>query len=82
MEITVKRRTWFIGFLMPIHLKFNGKEVASLIEIQDEVVSIPREEGYLKYSHFLDRSAGVNVKDGDVVIIKDTNLNKIMNIIF
>ena len=82
MKITVKRRTWFLEILTPVHLNFNGKEVASLVGRQDEVIQIPKEEGYLKYNRFLDRSAGVHVKAGDVVKIKETALNKIVNILF
>lgn len=27
MEIIVKKRTWFLGWLMPINIKFNGKTI-------------------------------------------------------
>lgn len=82
MEITVKRRTWFIGLLMPLKLNFNGKDVASIIVFEEKVIPLTEKEGYLKYRQPLDRSSGIHVKDGDVIKIEETNLSKLLNILF
>lgn len=82
MEITVKRRTWLLRILMPLKLEFNGEEVAKINAFQSKTIQIPQEAGRLKYSQPLDRSHQIYVKDGDTVIIKETLLNKVANIIF
>lgn len=82
MEITVKRRTWFLGIFMPVSLEFNGKKVATLTGTQKKGIPISATEGRLKYIQPFDRSDQINVKDGDVIILKETVLNKIVNIFF
>lgn len=82
MKITIRRRTWFIGIIMPVKIYFNGERLTSILGAQEKVVRIPSAEGYLKYSQPLDRSMGIHVKEGDIVAIKETRLNKIANILF
>ncbi|MFC3418732.1 hypothetical protein ACFOLA_04480 [Salinicoccus hispanicus] len=82
MEITVKRRTWFLGILMPLKLAFNGEKITNIHAFQDKTIQIPEEAGRLKYSQPFDLSDQIYVKDGDTVIIKETSLNKIANIVF
>ncbi|GAB3058812.1 hypothetical protein ACFOU0_04455 [Salinicoccus sesuvii] len=82
MEITVKRRTWWLGILMPLKLEFNGEVVAKIHAFENKTIQIPQEAGRLKYSQPLDHSHQIYIKDGDTVIIKETLLNKIGNIIF
>ena len=82
MEIIVKRRTWFLGWLMPISIKFNGKTIGSVGGYQTKNMEIPEETGTLTYDQPLDRTDRIEVKDGDVVLVKETILNKIFNIVF
>ena len=82
MEIIVKRRTWFLGWLMPISIKFNGKTIGSVGGYQTKTMEIPEDSGTLTYEQPLDRTDRIEVKDGDVVLVKETILNKIFNIVF
>ena len=82
MEIIVKRRTWFLGWLMPISIKFNGKTIESVGGYQTKTMEIPEDSGTLTYEQPLDRTDRIEVKDGDVVLVKETILNKIFNIVF
>ena len=82
MEIIVKRRTWFLGWLMPINIEFNGKTIGSVGGYQTKTMEIPEEKGALTYEQPLDRTDRIEVKDGDVVLVKETIINKIFNIVF
>ena len=82
MEITVKRRTWLLGILMSVSLKFNGETVASLSGFQEKTISIHEPEGQLEYVQPMDRSHQVRVKDGDIITLEETPLNKTLNILF
>ncbi|CAM4339663.1 hypothetical protein [Jeotgalicoccus halotolerans] len=82
MEIIVKRRTWFLGWLMPISIKFNGKTIGSVGGYQTKTMEIPEDSGTLTYEQPLDRTDRIEVKDGDVVLVKETIINKIFNIVF
>lgn len=82
MEIIVKRRTWFLGWLMPISIKFNGKTIGSVGGHQTKTMEIPEEMGTLTYDQPLDPTDLIEVKDGDVVLVKETIINKIFNIVF
>lgn len=67
---------------MPISIKFNGKTIGSVGGYQTKTMEIPEETGTLTYDQPLDRTDRIEVKDGDVVLVKETILNKILNIIF
>jgi hypothetical protein len=82
MEITIKRRTWFLGGGMPISIKFNCKTIGSVGGYQTKILEIPEAEGELTYNQPLDRTDRIEVEDGDVVLIKETKLSKIFNIGF
>lgn len=80
MEITVKRRTWFLGCLMPIDINFNRKTIGSVGGFHTRTMEIPEESGTLTYNQPLDRTDRIEVKAGDVVLVKETALSKILNI--
>ena len=80
MEITVKRRTWFLGWLIPLSIKFNRKTIGSVGGFHTKTMEIPEESGTLTYNQPLDKTDRIGVKDGDVVLIKETMLSKIVNI--
>src|SRR5699024_10400227 len=82
MEIIVKRRTWFLGWLMPISIEFNSETIGSVGGYQTKTMEIPEDSGTLTYEQPLDRTDRIEVKDGDVVLVKETILNKIFNIVF
>ena len=70
MEIIVKRRTWFLGWLMPISIEFNSETIGSVGGYQTKTMEIPEEKGTLTYDQPLDRTDRIEVKDGDVVLVK------------
>lgn len=82
MEITVKRRTWLQGALMPVSLKINGKTVTTLYINQEKTIELPTETARLKYTQPLDRSHQIQVRNGDTVALKETKFGMIINIIF
>lgn len=82
MEITVKRRTWFLAWLMPISIKFNNETIGSVGGFHTRTMKIPEESGTLTYEQPLDKADRIEVKDGDVVFIKETVLSKLLNIFF
>lgn len=82
MEITVKRKTWPLGGLMPVSLNINGKTVTSLYFNQEKTIALPTETARLKYTQPLDRSHQIEVENGDTVALKETKLGMISNIIF
>lgn len=82
MEITVKRKTWLQGALMPVSLKVNGKTVTSLYINQEKTIELPAETARLKYTQPLDRSHQIQVTNGDTVALKETKFGIIINIIF
>lgn len=45
-------------------------------------MEIPGESGTLTYDQPLDRTDGIEVKDGDLILVKETVLSKIVNIVF
>lgn len=81
MEITVKRRTWFLGWLIPLSIKFNRKTIGSVGGFHTRTIEIPEEAGILTYEQPLDRTDRLQVKNGDVVLVKETVLSKILNIL-
>lgn len=82
MKITVKRRTWLQGALMPVSLKVNGKTVTSLYINQEKTIELPTETVRLKYTQPLDRSHQIQVRSGDTVALKETKFGMITNVIF
>ena len=82
MEITVKRRTWLLGWLMPIDIKFNRKTIGSVGGNQTKSLEISEETGTLTYDVPLIRTDKIQVEADDVILIKETVLGKILNIIF
>src|SRR5699024_2582126 len=82
MEITVKRRTWFLGWLLPISIKCHSKIVGSVGGFHTRTMDIPEESGMLTYYQPLDRTDRIEVKDGDLVLVKDTVISQILNIVF
>lgn len=82
MIITVKRKTWYLGFLASLTLYFCNKYLGKISNFEEKVMEIPTEKGVLKYKSFLEKGNQVNVENGDYIIIKDTLINKFTNIIF
>lgn len=82
MKITVKRKTWFLGFLASLTLYFGKKYLGKISNFEEKVIEIPEEKGVLKYKIFLGKGNQVNIENGDYIIIKDTLINKFTNIIF
>lgn len=82
MEIIVKRRTWFLGWLLPISIKFNSEIIGSVGGFHTRTMDIPEESGTLTYYQPLDRTDRIEVKDGDLVLVKETVISQILNIVF
>ncbi len=82
MKITVKRKTWFLGRMMPITLYFHNKDIGKVSASEEKEMKIPVENGILKYKIFLEKGNQINVENGDYIILKDTLMNKIANFIF
>lgn len=82
MKITVKRRTWFLGWLMPISIKFNGETIGSVGGYHTKEFDIPRESGILTYEQPLDKTDRVRVEEGDTIYVRETVLSKVGNVLF
>lgn len=82
MEIHAKRRTRYLGWGGPVEMKLNGEHLGEVQGKMTHTFSIPESYGTLSYHQSFDRSHKINVKDGDTVIIKETILNKLVNIVF
>ena len=82
MEITVKRRTWLQGAMMPVNLKLNGKIVSSLYINQEKSIPVTEGTSQLEYTQPLDRSHQIQVRPGDTVILKETKFGMISNLFF
>ena len=82
MEIYVKRRTWYLGWLSALKLKFNGVKIGTIQGKTTHTFSISESTGTLSYHALFDRSRKISIKDGDTVLIKETILSKMINILF
>lgn len=82
MEIYVKRRTLYLGWLGSLELKFNGERIRSIQGKTTHNYSIPESKDILSYLSLFDRSRKINIKDGDTIVIKETILSKMINILF
>lgn len=82
MKITVKRKTWFLGRMIPVTLYFHNMEIGKVSASEEKEMKIPAKEGILKYKRFLEKGNQISVENGDYIILKDTLMNKIVNIIF
>lgn len=67
---------------MPISIKFNERIIGSIDGCQTKTMEITEKTGTLTYEQPLDRTDQIEVKDGDVVALKETTLNKTLNIFF
>lgn len=56
MEIYVKRRAWYLGWLGSLELKFNGVRIGSIQGKSSHTYSIPEETGILSYHSLFDRT--------------------------
>lgn len=81
-KITVKRKTWILGRVIPITLYFNNNEIGKISASEEKELIIPGGEGVLKYKLFLEKENQITAEDGDYILLKDTVSNKIANIIF
>lgn len=82
MEVYVKRRTLYLGWLGSLELKFNGERIMSIQGKTTHNYSIPESNDILSYLSLFDRSRKINIKDGDTIVIKETILSKMINILF
>lgn len=49
MKITVKRKTWFLGRMMPITLYFHNKDIGKVSASEEKEMKIPIEKGIFKF---------------------------------
>lgn len=82
MKITVKRKTGFLGMVVPINLYFNDEYIGKISDFEEREIEILGTEGILKYKKFLEKGNEIGVENEDYIIMKDTLTNKVSNIIF
>lgn len=76
MSITIKRNTGWIGMGTNIQIKLNGKKVAKVGENTQIEVELPEDKACLKIKHVGVKSNEIEVKEGDVIEIKQTKWYK------
>lgn len=81
MEIYVKRRTWYLGWLGSLELKFNGERIGAIQGRSTHTYSIPKSTGILSYHGLFDRSRKISIKEGETIVIYETPLSKLMNMV-
>lgn len=72
MNVTIKRKTGWLGLVSRIIIKVNGKKVAKIRSSQEVNLNLQNDSAYLTVTQFGSKSNEIEITDGDTVEITST----------
>lgn len=72
MNVTIKRKTGWLGLISRILIKVNGKTIAKIRHSQEVNLNLQNDSAYLKVTQFGSKSNEIEITDGDIVEITST----------